>query len=98
MSTFLEQIPFREMSIVLLALWLNAGMKYVEVKPEYVRFIGQSRFARFLLIFTISFLYFSFDFRGVFDISVKIFSALVIAVIYDFFLSSDAIFLSPKRV
>jgi hypothetical protein len=89
--------PWRESIIILLLLWLDAGMRYVRIKPEYISFVAKYRWVRFLIIFLVSYLYFSLEFRDgqTYPIPVKIFAALMVSTIFDAFLSADAVLNLP---
>lgn len=85
-------IPWREALVILLLLLLNSGMSFVSLRPKYVDIVSRYRWVRFIIIFVVSYLYFSSQVKdGNYSLEVKIFSAIIVAFIFDIFLSADAV-------
>lgn len=90
--------PWREALIILLLLWISAGMKYVDIKPQYIDFVAKYRWVRFSMVFMLSYLYFSLDFKvgDLYSVPIKLLVSFIVSFIYNEFLSTDAVFLTSS--
>jgi K+-sensing histidine kinase KdpD len=90
------KIPWKESLVILLLLWLNAGLAYVSLRPKYIDLVSRSRWFRFFLMFLFAVVYFftvAEDYRTDIVISVSI----LVAFIFDIFFSADAVTLETDK-
>lgn len=84
-------IPWKETLVLILLLLLTISMNYLYVDKKIINILVGSEFARFVVVFAISFATFSFTFNEKHSLFVKIAVSLVVALFFHFFISHNAV-------